>query len=163
MSTRIRTNQKSTISRARNVAGQYANSELVRGVGVASPSGSARNPRVTRAGASTRAGRGTWADVTVRDAHVPPEVLRQLGTVGTGFDDLGQPVLTSRGNATVRVSRPGQPATFVPASAYARERRQARTTRRLAASQRGFGPEVARMAQSRHEGAHRLAVAEGTA
>lgn len=162
MATRIRTNQKSATSRARHIAGQYANGELVRNVGVASPSGS-RNPRVTRAGASLRAGRGTWADVTVRDCHVPPEVLRQLGTVGTGFDDLGQPVLTERGNATVRVTRPGQPAAFVPASEYARERRQARATSRQAASQRQNGPEVARMAQSRHAARDARAVAEGTA
>jgi hypothetical protein len=107
--------------------GYYVNPCLVRGIGVATPPGQIR---VTRPYAGARAGRGTWADVTVRDAHKPPETLRQLSTVGTAIADDGTPILTQQGHATVRVTHSDGSVTIEPASRYTRARRTAARGRR---------------------------------
>lgn len=75
--------------------------------------------RVTRAGDGARAGKGRWSNVTTRDAHRPPETLRQLGTRGIA---PGAHTLD-----TVRVTTADGRSRIAPISEF----RRSRTTRRV--------------------------------
>lgn len=67
--------------------GAWINPELVVGAGMVTPPGQAR---YKRAYSSLRAGRETWANVSIRDAHAPAETLRQTPTYGWAVSPFGE-------------------------------------------------------------------------
>lgn len=135
--------------------GAWINPELVMGSGVVTPPGMRRYKRPY---ASLRAGRGSWADVTVMDNHKPAETLRSLATYGwatSPFSDADTDSLReaaeqgSRG-CTVLVSDADGNVTIVPVSHY----RAIRAERRKASERVESAAE--RRAKADYEAAARI-------
>lgn len=115
--------------------GAYVQPELVMGAGVVTPPG---QRRFSRAYASMRAGKGTWAMVTVQDAHRPPETLSQLGCIGWAESPFGAADTEAlrqaamAGKATLTVWTPEDGLRILPVSHYQRIRRERRAAAKAA-------------------------------
>jgi hypothetical protein len=109
--------------------GMLTNPELVQGASVVTPPGTVR---YSRAYASLRMGRLTWAQTSIRDAHRPPETLAGVPTFGwavSPFGDADTATLAQAaedGTSTVLVRDADGDISIRPVSEYARVRRERR-------------------------------------
>jgi len=94
--------------------------------------------RVTRAGDGARAGRGRWSQVSTRDAHTPPETLRNLSPIAG----------TQHGEGTVRVITSDGRVRIAQASEFRRPRQASQVRRVAQATRHDAGSDyAARLAQ----------------